>query len=105
MPIRVQPLPVAKMPENIIGAIALCFASAPNHLIAVSNAAASLKERQYEIIDMAGDVQQLDYERWDEYVASVWPEFLQQMPSQTEVLDYVSKGVVFYGPFCGWEEE
>ena len=96
---------MSQLPEDMIGAIALCFASAPNHLSAVSKAVESLKERQYEIIDLAGNINEIDYKRWDEYVVSVWPEFSAHLPSREVVLNCVLEGGVFYGPFCGWEKQ
>jgi hypothetical protein len=63
------------MPNELQEAIALCFASTPNYLIAVSNAVWSLKERRNEFLDLAGEVQEIGYQQWDKYVASLWPHF------------------------------
>lgn len=94
--VRVRPLSGCEMPNEIKEAIAICFASAPNYLTAVSNAVESLKEKRYEFLDVAGDVQEIDYRRWDKYVASVLPDFSAQLPSKKEVFNYVLKGAVFF---------
>jgi len=57
-----------------------------------------------ELLD--GQVHQLDPLKWDEYVASAWPELPNYFPPQEEMLRFVGAGGgVFYGPFHSWQSE
>ena len=55
---------------------------------------------------MNGKVHQLDPLKWDEYVATSWPELPTTFRYRPTCSDSSPKsGGVFFGPFCGWESE
>ena len=104
VPMRVRPRPESSAPKEIAGAFVVCYAGAPDHLEAVRRAHAKLRHDHLEFIDMAGEVQELDPGRWDDYVTASWMEFAESLPEQDDLLAVVSRGEVFYGPFCGYDE-
>ena len=88
------------------GAYVDCFVAAPEHLGALRLAVEKLKGQGYMFEDLLdGRVHQLDPVKWDEYVASAWPELSNYFPTQVDILRFVQVGGVFFGPFCGWESD
>ena len=105
-PLKVRPGPGYEGPANWRGAYVECFVAAPDHLTALKLAASKLAERGWLFEDLFdGTVQQLDPNKWNEHVTVSWPELLEHLPAQAEILRLVNAGGVFFGPFCGWESD
>jgi hypothetical protein len=105
-PVKVLPGPGYSGPANWLGAFVECFVAAPDYLNALRMAAGKLAEEGWQFDDLLdGKVDQLDPQKWDEHVASVWPELRGHLLPQADILRLVQAGGVYFGPFCGWESE
>jgi hypothetical protein len=93
-------------PFNWDNASVFCYVAAPDHLMALRIAVEKLKAKGWLFEDLVGGkVNQLDPQKWDEYVASTWSELPGHFPSQQEVMMLVEGGGAFFGPFCGASAE
>jgi hypothetical protein len=93
-----------EMPSNLVGAYVPVFVAGANHEAAARSAVSEIARRGFEFVDIPdGKIDELDPERWDEFVKQAWPEFTEHFPSQSEVCDELSKGFIFVGPFAGYE--
>jgi hypothetical protein len=52
--------------------------------------------------DIEGPAREIPIVDWDQYVAKVWPDFADRLPSKAELPSLVEKGAVFFGPFAGF---
>jgi hypothetical protein len=93
-----------QMPSNLKGALVPAFSAAPDPESAIKLAASKLTSQGFKIVDIQAKVHQLDPNKWEEYVESTWPEFKSRFPSQAQVLSGMKEGVVFFGPFAGYEQ-
>jgi len=93
-----------QIPPNLKGALVAAFSAAPDPESAIKLAASRLSSQGFKIVDIQTKVQQLDPNKWQEYVQNVWPEFKDRFPSQAQVVSGVKEGVVFFGPFAGYEQ-
>jgi hypothetical protein len=93
-----------QMPSDLKGALVPAFSAAPDPEKAIKLAASKLTSQGFRIVDVQTKVHQLDPNKWEEYVQNTWPEFKSHFPSQAQVLSGVKEGVVFFGPFAGYEQ-
>ncbi len=105
VPLKVKHLEGGSLPENLKGAFVMCYVPSTDHLKATSEAFQKLSEMKYDVVDMAGDVQQLDPRLWGEYVTKNWPELPTHFPTQEQLLSHLKSRTMFFGPFIGWDEE
>jgi hypothetical protein len=52
--------------------------------------------------ELASAASEIRIETWDRYIAQVWPEFADQLPSKDELPSLVEEGAVFFGPFAAF---
>lgn len=90
------------LPIEMRGAYVPCYASAADYQAAVKKGVMAVTGMHYVFEDIQGEVREIPFDVWSEYVGKTWPEFLDHLPSQEEVLDVVKKGEVFFGPFAGF---
>lgn len=105
VPVHVKRLPAAEMPQDLLGAYVVCYVSAADHLRALKLAIEALSSDHYQFLEMSGDISQLDPNYWGAYVGATWPEAVGSLPTQSEVLARLGSEDVFYGPFCGYDNE
>lgn len=95
-----------EMPEQLVGAYVPCFAVAPDPESAARLVVSNLTGRGFEVLGIAdNNIHQLDPSAWDFYLKSAWPEFLDAFPSQERVQTNLASGLLFFGPFAGYESE
>lgn len=104
-PIRVSRGTSTGMPSQFDEAIVECFVAAPEWQGATRLAVGHLQSMGLVFEDLHGrQVEQLDPQLWDEWVASSWPEFPGYFPPQADMLRFIKAGGVFRGPFLAWKE-
>lgn len=91
------------LPPGLSGAVACCFATGADHEDALRAGVSALVQMGFEVSEVVGDVTELRTDRWDEYVAQVWPEAAHALPTQAELGEILESGGVFFGPFAGFE--
>jgi len=113
--IRVKPGPGCAMPARLIGADVPCFVAATNHLDALELAVQHLRKLGFIFQDLVKSrVDQLDQNRWSEYVdrecTSLSVEFPDQghlirdyYPDEARIAKLMETGGVVLGPFHSWE--
>lgn len=93
-----------EMPANLRGAYVPVFIGATDHEGAARLAIAGLRDRGFEFLDIAdGKIDELDPIKWDSFIASAWPDFLDYFPSQEAVLKGLASEFYFTGPFASYE--
>ncbi|MGF3969685.1 hypothetical protein, partial [Staphylococcus aureus] len=93
-----------EMPANLRGAYVPVFIGATDHEGAARLAVAGLRDRGFEFLDIAdGKIDELDPIKWDSFIASAWPDFLDYFPSQEAVLKGLASEFYFTGPFASYE--
>lgn len=96
----------AEMPEQLVGAYVPSFAAAPDPESAARQVISNLTGRGFEFLGISDNkIHQLDPAAWDFYLKSAWPEFLDTFPSQDRVQAGMPSGLLFFGPFVGYEPE
>ena len=93
----------ANMPSEFAGAVVPAFAAAADHDSAAKAAINTLVSQGFDFLDIVGEVQQLNPERWTAYVRHTWPEFEDRFPTQEIVMDGLDDGMVFFGPFAAYQ--
>jgi len=92
------------LPEPLIGAVvvAFSFAEGPSEAAEKSFAAAVAKGTKARVLP---DGFSLPVHQWRQYVEHQWPEFADQMPSQSDIAGHLETGAVVFGPLTGWQVE
>jgi len=90
------------LPKNMAGAYVPCYVGAPNFQVAVQRGVAAITGLHYLFQDIQGQVREIPFASWTEYIAKVWPDFPDHFPSQGELPSLVERGTVFFGPFAGF---
>lgn len=101
--VRLNSADTAGRPES--EALVPVFACAADYQAALRFAVAELRAIGDQFLDLHGDVQQLDPAGWSAYVADVWPEFQNELPTQEDVLRCLVAGRVYLGPFIAYSAE
>lgn len=104
-PLQVERGTNQEMPESWLGACVVFYVGAITHEAALEKAVTVLRHKGMIFVDLLdGKVIQLDPTQWWEgHVLAQYPEYAQHFPSQEEVLRIVREGLVFHGPFAGWD--
>jgi hypothetical protein len=93
------------MPRKLIGAFIPVFVAASDSEAAVLEVVKQLKEQGFALLDVPDEkIYQLDPLDWQSYVESTWPEFESQFPSQEVVIAGLPYGLMFFGPFAGYDK-
>lgn len=90
----------SNLPAGARGAFVPCYSPAPDYQSAVRKGVAAIAEMHFVFEDLPGNVRELPIASWNDYVAAIWPEFVDNLPTQDEVAVLVQKGTVFFGPFA-----
>jgi hypothetical protein len=95
-----------QMPSEWLGAAVSFYVGAPTYKEALAKAVRVAQHMGMVFVDLiGGKVVQLDPQRWwDGYVLANYPEYASWFPSQAQVLEIVRDGLVFHGPFAGWDQ-
>ena len=91
-----------EMPGELKGAYVVCYAAAPDYQSALRKGVLAVTQMGYKFDDIANEVREVSLATWGNYVASVWPEYADHMPSSAQLPDVVNDGQVFFGPFVGF---
>jgi hypothetical protein len=94
----------SEMPANLAGAYVPMFVGAADYQTAVKRAVQKLQQQGYDFIDICdAKVDELDPEKWDQFVSEAWPEFILEFPDQKNVLKALKQDFIFTGPFVSYE--
>jgi len=102
--VKVRRVDGCDLPDPMVGAYVNCYVAATEFQDAVRKGVAALTNRHYVFEDIRGDVREIPIESWSKYIAKAWPEFVEHFPLQEEIASLVEGSVVFFGPFCGFED-
>jgi hypothetical protein len=91
------------MPEGMEGALVPTYVGASDYQAAVKKGVAAIRGMHYVFEGIQGRVRELPVQRWEEYLAQVWPEFTSHFPSKEQLPPLVENGEVFFGPFGGFK--
>jgi hypothetical protein len=106
-PLKVERGSYGQMPADWRGAIVSFYVGAPSHEEALTKAVQVLRHKGMIFVDLVdGKVMQLDPDKWwDGHVMSNFSEYYREFPAQDQIASIVSEGLVFHGPFFGWDRE
>lgn len=93
-----------RLPEPMAGAIvtAFSFAEGPAEAARMSFQAALDKGTLAKVLP---DGFSIPVHQFRAYVEQQWPEFADQMPSQSEIADRLADGEVVFGPLIGFTQD
>ncbi len=94
-----------QMPAEWLGAAVNVYIGAETYEEALTKAVHFLRHKGMVFVDLiGGKITQLDPDLWwDGYVMANYPEHRDFFPSQHQIGAIVSQGLVFHGPFAGWD--
>lgn len=106
-PLKVSRGSYEQMPPDWLGAFVNFYVGAATYEEALTKAVHVVRHQGMVFVDLVdGKVTQLDPDLWwDGYVMANYPEYSDYFPTQAEVLGVVRDGLVFHGPFAGWDRE
>lgn len=83
------------------------YIGAPTHEEALTKAVTVIQSQGMEFVELLDNkVIQLDADQWWEgYVMANYAEYKDYFPDQDAVIEIVTDGTVFHGPFAGWESD
>lgn len=88
------------LPDGKQGAYVPCYVFADDYQEALKKAVFALAKEHLLLEAIQGGVRELPIDSWDDYLKSVWPDFLDRFPAKND-LPTLSKGsAVFFGPFA-----
>lgn len=91
------------LPANMQGAYVTTYAGATDFRSAVQKAVVAVTNMNYRFDDVQGKVREIPVSSWSDYVSKVWPDYSARLPNQEELPLLVERGMVFFGPFMGFE--
>jgi hypothetical protein len=91
------------LPDDMEGAYVPSYVGASDYQAAVIKAVTAITRMHYRFDATQGKVREIPLASWDEYVAKVWPDFANRLPTGTELPSLVESGTVFFGPFAGFK--
>ncbi len=80
------------------------YVTAEDQDSAVKVAVTKLTSRGFDFVDTQGPITRLEPRQWSSHVAQSWPEFIDELPNQNEIVDGFEREMVFFGPFVGYKE-
>ena len=106
-PLKVRRGSYEAMPPEWLGAIVNFYVGATSYEEALTKAVHAVRHKGMIFVDLVdGKVMQLDPDLWwDGHVMAHYPEYRDLFPSQDRIRSVVGEGLVFHGPFAGWDRE
>jgi hypothetical protein len=92
-----------KLSSGLAGAYVSAYVTAANPDAAARLAITKLTAKGFEFLATQGPVSRIELAEWPLHVAQSWPEFIDELPQQDELAAAISKDMVFFGPFVGYE--
>lgn len=92
-----------KLPSVLAGAYVSTYVTAASHEAAARLAVSRLTAQGFVFLSTQGPVTRLEPSQWAGHVAQSWPEFIDQLPTQDEIVAGLEGEMVFFGPFVGYE--
>lgn len=92
----------AEMPDGVKGAYVVCCAAASDYQAALKKGVLAVTQMGYKFDDIKNGVRDVPLGAWGDYLAKVWPEYADQLPSVSQLPELVKGGQVFFGPFAGF---
>lgn len=99
VPFHVKGLENSIMPPEIGGAYVTCYSQGDTYVDAVENILKKLAEDGLHPEEILQPVHEMDATSWDSHVKEAWPDYADNLPSQSEFLGTKRADHVVYGPF------
>jgi hypothetical protein len=93
-----------ELPEGARGAYIPCYSCAPDYQSALRKGVAAIGATGCRFDDIKGPAREIPASDWASYVAKVWPDAVNHLPSQAELSSMIVKGSVFFGPFAVFDD-
>ncbi len=87
------------MPDDLKNTYVVCYSAASNHKAAVEKGVESIQAKGYAFDEVREGVKKVSIESWELYLDRIWPEYIDQMPTQVELVEIINNGQVFFSPF------
>ena len=92
-----------KLSSGLAGAYVSVYVIAADEDAATRLAITRLTAKGFEFQATQGPVSRIELDEWPRHVAQSWPEFVDELPQRDELAASISKDMVFFGPFVGYE--
>ncbi|MEJ8815751.1 hypothetical protein WKW77_32135 [Variovorax ureilyticus] len=92
-----------KLSSGLAGAYVSAYVTAADQDAATRLAITKLTAKGFEFLGTQGPVSRIELDDWAQHIAQSWPEFVDELPKRAELAAAMSKDMVFFGPFVGYE--
>ena len=90
------------LPDGMTSAFVNCYSAGISYEVAVRQGVLVMAQRGYVFQDLVQQVRELAPGDWCEYVQKAWPEFVEDLPSQADIVKITKEGGVLFGPFIAF---
>ena len=105
IPVHVTALENSIMPPGLAGAYVNCYAQGETYIEAAEAALEQLGSDGLHPEEILQPIHEMDSAVWSDHIANQWPEYVKNLPSQTEFEEALSSGKVVYGPFGSYNPQ
>ena len=99
VPFHVKGLGDSIMPPEIGGAYVTCYSQGDTYIDAVENILKKLAKDGLHPEEILQPIHEMDAASWDIHVKETWPNYADNLPSQSEFVEMIRANHVVYGPF------
>jgi predicted RNase H-like HicB family nuclease len=103
VPFHVKRLENSIIPPELAGAYVTCYSQGETYVEAVENILKKLAEDGLHPEEILQPVHEMDASSWSSHVKEAWPDYVDNLPEQSEFLEAISSNQVVYGPFGSYE--
>jgi hypothetical protein len=87
------------LPQPMKGAYVPSYVGAPDYQAAIEKAVTVITNMHFLFDEIEGQAREIPVVAWAQYVAEVWPDFADRLPSTNALPSLIESGAVFFGPF------
>lgn len=93
------------MPPELERAYVTCYSQGETYVEAVENILKKLAEDGLHSEEILQPVHEMDTGSWDSHVKETWPDYIDNLPGQSEFVEAIEANQVVYGPFGSYDSQ
>ncbi|WP_044615689.1 hypothetical protein [Gynuella sunshinyii] len=105
VPFRVKAMENSIMPSNVSEAFISCYAQGSSYVEATERALKKLASDGLHVEEILQPIHEMAISDWSEHIKQQWPDYIDNLPAQSEFEGAVLSGQVVYGLFGSYNPE
>lgn len=93
------------MPPGLGGAYVNCYCKSVTYVEATEIALKKLTEDGLYPEEILEPIHEMESNLWHEHIEEMWPEYIDNLPTQVEFEEAINSGQVVYGPFGSYNPQ